>query len=76
MTTHYLVRFVCYQHNSGRADNGFYPFQEKFKDLAAAQAFAEEVKRNVKNGEFASRFVWSGYVEKFDGIYEVTERKL
>jgi hypothetical protein len=76
--TYYHVRFTCYQYNSGRADNGFYPVRKKFNDRPAAEAFAAIIKEQVKlkEREFGSQFVWDGYVERFDGIFEITERRL
>jgi hypothetical protein len=76
--TYYHVRFTCYQYNSGRGDNGIKSVQKRFEDKPAAEAFAAIIKEQTvkKSREFGSQYVWDGYVERFDGIYEVTERRL
>ena len=76
----YEVRFRCYQHNSGRADNGTVSCKESFVSLEAAQAFYDKVvkvsKSKGQTGNFASRYVWSGYLIGTDGIYKITEEKI
>ena len=75
----YEVRFTCYQYNGGgNIRNGYYPFKKPFDDLAAAQEFAEIIKKQVgeHSREFARDYVWDGFVHQFDGIYNVTEEKL
>lgn len=79
----YQVRFVCYQHNcGGTVKNGDQLCKKNFPDLDSAKKFAEKVKSlcrdwksNVPEGsrDFASDFVADGYVEKFVGVYKITE---
>ena len=86
MKTTYEVRFVCHQYNSGKADNGYYPFSEEFPTLEEAQKFADKIKalsrknsegnRSDRSADFATQYVWGGFVECLDGIYRVQEERI
>jgi hypothetical protein len=81
----YQVRFVCYQYNGGGSiRNGDQLITEEFDKLEDAEKFGEKVISFVKRSaeapegsrEFASKYVWDGFVSKYLGIYRITEEFL
>jgi hypothetical protein len=76
---YYLVRLTCYQRNTGRGDNGSKIFEKEFLDFRKAKDYADRVKKALvaKNtNEMAHEFVHDGFIERLDGIYEITENLL
>lgn len=78
---YYQVRFVYYQYNTGRANNGHYTHRCKFDTLKDAENFAKEVWDILQSGEDTHAWLWEncyfeGFIERFDGIYEIIERKI
>lgn len=80
MKTTYEVRFNLYHYNSGDGRNGNYPHAESFKTLEEATACYNKLREWLANKEdtheFASLYCWDGFLERVDGIYEITEKKL
>ena len=86
MKTHYVVRFVCYQYNSGRADNGEKLVEQRFDQKDPACVFAIKVKSlavgsfpngdNKLSHEFAKDYVWDGFVVRLVGVFEITETRI
>lgn len=76
----YEVRFTLYHYNSGDGRNGNYSHRESFTNQSEATAFRDKLAGWLSNkestSEFASEYCWGGYLEKVDGIYEITEKKL
>lgn len=80
MEIYYEVRFTLYHYNSGDGRNGNYRHEEKFLDLAAANAFKDKLTGWLYNkestSEFAGDYCWDGYLVRVNGVYEITEKKL
>ena len=86
MSITYRVRFVCYQYNcGGHLTNGDKLVSKDFTSLAEATTFVSEVKRQARRPDnsvpagsnvFASNFVHDGFVERFVGVYKITEEKV
>ena len=67
----YVVRFIYYQYNSGRGDNGHYALDEEFETLELARDFKRVGINNYENYEFLYRnHHIDGYLVRFDGIYK------
>lgn len=83
---YYQVRFVCYQYNCGGSmTNGNQLCRVNLPDLPAARLLAEKVKGFARrhnseipegSGEFARDYVHDGFVEKFVGIFKITEEEV
>lgn len=79
----YEVRFICYQYNSGAADNGPKEIVKSFDTLKRAIGFEKKVLQalEARNSEcdrskswaarFVENFVWAGFIEKYQGIFQV-----
>lgn len=80
MITYYEVRFLLYQYNGGgQIRNGLEKHKEKFKTIEDATKFhnsLQVLKMSGNTSEFASNYIWGGYLDKIDGIYKITEEKL
>lgn len=88
----YEIRFVIYQYNGGgQIYPGNQLFKEKFSDIKTAKKFSNKIIEWITKPEtrntgcieqidnyqaFINRYVWDGYLVKFDGIYKMTEEKL
>lgn len=77
MTT-YEVRFTLYHYNQGDGGDGNYPHKESFTTIEAANTFYDLLEsmlfaKNTK--EFASQYCQAGFLDRVDGIYEVTADK-
>ena len=78
---YYEVRFVFYQYNGGGAiHNGDIACKEKFNNLEDAKKFDDKLKdmlnSKVVDQKFIEQYVWSGFLESRQGIYEITEKRL
>lgn len=80
MKTTYEVRFILYHYNSGDGRNGHYPHSESFGNVEEAKWFRDKLNLMLSTKEstreFASEYCWDGFLERIDGIYEITEKKL
>lgn len=79
MTT-YEVRFVCYRHNDGRANNGFVQCQKRVPTLEEARHVAKHLAAvagiNEQSRMHAQQYIHDGYIERIDGIWKITEEKV
>jgi hypothetical protein len=91
MTTRYEVRVLCYRYNSGRGDNGYFTEVLDFEDEGQARGCAENMQSWVRHYDFEKReweipdkgaeFVdqrsaCGGFIERIEGVFEITETEL
>jgi hypothetical protein len=79
LTTKYEVRFTCYQYNGGgNIHNGNIQCEISCLTLEEAIDRSKDVKAALASHsrEFASQYVWDGFVSTYDGIYKIIEEKI
>ena len=89
--THYELRVLCYRYNSGRGDNGNFIATIEFDNEEQARACAEKMKSWCRYYDFEKRepvipnegaeFVdersaCGGFIERIEGIFQITETEL
>lgn len=81
----YQVRAVYYQHNDGRANNGYYTLKRNYNTLEEARVSNNEIKAHMKamgsgDEEITAHYHWiyeefgiDGFMHKPLGIFKITE---